>query len=547
MLPAMFRFGGLVAIAAGLCLSAQVADAAPARLGGSLGIALAAADDAGASGVAPTPTPTPTPIVSLGAWAGAAEAVDLPTLLARAVGQTPALARARLDVAVAQATIEGQTGIDDWRLSAGLDVSVASRTFAGIDLGRQTDVSLSGSLLRALPSGGTIGLHASTALSDSTMSDHVWTDSIAASISHPLLRGYGRDIARADQRRARIARGQAELAIQAAAITAVQAVVAAYWELVYAERELAITQSSLDLARERLRITQAGIAGGKIAPSEALAVEQIIATRQEQVLGAELSVLSRSISLRRAAAMPVGPNALALSVQVTPADAPPPASLEAALADALAASPELAQLALADEDARIAVELADNGLLPQLDASLRFGPSGRGTVGRAAINMVTFDEVAISGSITLEHDLGGRGPEAATRSARLSRQTVMVSAEDVRAQLGEGVARALAQAELARQRLGLSRQAIDLAMRNIGVEQSRFDLGKATSFDVLARQDELRSAQLREARAQIDGQLAQLSVRALTGEVLDDYGVVLPEASALPATPTPAPTPTSGR
>ena len=103
-------------------------------------------------------------------------------------------------------------------------------------------------------------------------------------------------------------------------------------------------------------------------------------------------------------------------------------------------------------------------------------------------------------------------------------------------------ARALAQAELARQRLSLSRKAIDLAMRNIGVEQARFDLGKATSFDVLERQDELRSAQLREARAQIDGQLALLSVRALTGDLLDDYGIAMPVGDALevPASPTPA-------
>ena len=43
-----------------------------------------------------------------------------------------------------------------------------------------------------------------------------------------------------------------------AAIQAVQAVIAAYWDLVLAERQVAITRSSLELAKERLRITQIG-------------------------------------------------------------------------------------------------------------------------------------------------------------------------------------------------------------------------------------------------------------------------------------------------
>lgn len=519
-----------------LCVPVLSSHALAAPAGGTLqsrAVAAAAAATTAAAPAALAPAPT------LGAWVGATRAVDLPTLLQSAVTNTPALASARLDIATAEAAVAAQTGIDDWRVTADIQLT-QSLDLHWLRPDHESSVRASGSLLRSLPSGGTLGLHASTTLADISGAAHSWTDTVSASITQPLLRGYGRAIARVEARRTRIARTQAERAADAAAIAAVQRVVAAYWELVYAERELAISQSSLELARERLRLTQAGIAGGKVAPSEALAVEQIIATRQEQVLGAELTVLDRSITVRRAAGMEVGPDQLALALNVTPSDAAPPISLAAGVEAAMAASPELAQLALADEDATIAVELAENGLLPQLDASLQLGPSGRGTFGRALANMATFDELAITAGLSLEADLGQRTPRAQARSARLAREQVLVNAADVRAQIAESVARALAQAELARQRLGLSRTAIDLAMRNIGVEQSRFELGKSTSFDVLQRQDELRAAQLREARAQIDGQLAALSMAALTGQILDEYGVELPGPTAVAAPVAPA-------
>ncbi len=70
----------------------------------------------------------------------------------------------------------------------------------------------------------------------------------------------------------------------------------------------------------------------------------------------------------------------------------------------------------------------------------------------------------------------------------------------MRAQIAQATARAVAQAELARRRVALSQRAIDLATENIKIETDRFNLGKATNFDVLNRQEELRQAELRRRR-----------------------------------------------
>src|SRR5205085_11396308 len=101
-------------------------------------------------------------------------------------------------------------------------------------------------------------------------------------------------------RKAQLSRAFSVLARRSVALSTVQGVISSYWDLVLAERQVAITQASLDLARERLRVTEIGARGGKIAEAEIPAVQQIIATREEDMLNGELAVLTASIALRRA-------------------------------------------------------------------------------------------------------------------------------------------------------------------------------------------------------------------------------------------------------
>ena len=89
------------------------------------------------------------------------------------------------------------------------------------------------------------------------------------------------------------------------------------------------------------------------------------------------------------------------------------------------------------------------------------------------------------------------------------------------------MARAIAQIELAKRRMVLSQRAIDLAIENIRIETDRFNLGKATNFDVLNRLEEQRQAELRKAQAMIDWHKAESVVLSLTGDLLPAYGITV--------------------
>jgi outer membrane protein len=483
-------------------------------------------------------TPPPSQSADLTAWAGEARSVTLPELLQIAVRQAPGLASARIDIAIAEARIQQTWARNDWLIQAQLFGSRAEFLTAGLT-STTTRIGGTADLSRALPTGGTVNLHLGSTYQETDNSEFppplntvstLWTDELSGSITQPLLRGRGRALFEADEVRATLARDGAVLAKRLVAIQTVQAVISAYWDLVLAERGVAITQASLDLARERLRVTTIGADGGKIPRSEIPAVLQIIATREEDVLNGELGVLDRSIALRRAAGMQIGAGELGLRVATDLETKDQALDLGQLVERAYAASPELAQLAKQDASTTLDIAVTENGLLPQLDAALSLGPIGTAeSFSDAWKDLVELNALAITGSLTFSQSLGRNAVRGRVRELRETRRKAQVTAADVRAQIAQTMTRAVAQVELARRRVTLSQRAIDLANENIKIETDRFNLGKSTNFDVLNRQEDLRQAELRKTQALIDWHKAAIVVEALTGDILPRYGIALDE------------------
>jgi len=491
-----------------------------------LGRVLAAADES------PGGTPPPQQSADLTAWAGEARAITLPELLQITVRQAPALQSAKIDIAIAEARIQQTWARNDWLIQAQLRGARASGIVtSGFTIDKDTRVDGTADLSRTLPTGGTVDLHLGTSYENSESAlgnNKTWVEEISGSITQPLFRGRGRALFEANEARATLALDVTVLAKRLVAIQAIQAVISAYWDLVLAERTVAITEASLALARERLRVTTIGAEGGKIPRSEIPAVLQIIATREEDVLNGELAVLDRSIALRRAAGLPIGAGELGLRVATDLETQDQPLELGPLVERAFAASPELAELAKQDTSATIDIAVTENGLLPQLDAALSFGPTGTaGTFGQSWQNLVELKTISIAGTLTFSQSLGQNDVRGRAREQRELRRRLAVTAVDLRAQIAQTMTRAVAQIELARRRVTLSQQAIDLANQNIKIETDRFNLGKSTNFDVLNRQEDLRQSELRKTQALIDWHKAEIVVQALTGDVLPMYGIAL--------------------
>lgn len=495
-------------------------------------IHLAPQDAGGASGAQAAP-PAKAPVApTLADIAGPAKPIGLPELLQLAVRQAPALAQAQMNIEVAEAEVMRARAWADWAIAAQLAASTRSGSSGQVK--RQDSLSLSGDLSRQISTGGTFGLHAQGGYGHGEFfsglgEQNQLSGEISASFSQPLLRGRGRAQVEGAERIARASRDASAVARRAAAITLVRDVSLAYLDLVDAERQLEIRRASLELAQERLRVTLAGIDKGGVAKAETIAVEQAIATREEEVLVGELSILDQSLELRRQVALPVAPRDMVLASTV---DLAIPAKTwdQATIVEATAAnSPELARLAALEKGATIEIEVTENGLLPQLDLALSAGPTLLHDVGDTTTKAdnVTEYGLAAGASLTYQQTLGKTAVRASVRRARAQRELLRVSATDVRNQIVEAAARAVAQIQVAERRYAISVRAVALAEQNLTVEQARMGLGKSRNVDVLIRQDELRAAQLRASQAIIDWHRAAATIAALTGEILPQYGITL--------------------
>ena len=466
-------------------------------------------------------------------WAGEPEPIDLPQLLQIAVRQAPALRNARLDIKIAEAQITETLARKDWQLQLRGTGSKTLSAFAGLAF--SSDVYGSSlDLSRELPTGGTIDLHGDTTYNKYRSSSgpfgnqEYWQDNIDLGITQPLLRGRGMWLYDANEEKASLSRDVAVLARRSAAIQTVENVLSAYWDLVLAERQVAITQGSLDLARERLRVTEIGVRGGKTAQAEVPAVEQTIATREQDLLNGELGVLDSSIALRRAAGMPIGGAALGLRVATDLGIRDGDVDLKSLVQRAEQASPELAELEKQAQGATIDIEVNENGLLPRLDAALQVGPTAeRNAFHDAASDLVGLKELAINGSLTYQMSLGRHDVIGRAHELHEQREKIKVNAFDIQEQVAQAMTRAVAELEVAKRRVVLAQRAIELAKQNIRIETDRFNLGTRTNFDVLTRQEELRQAELSEAQAEVDWHKAEISVQALTGDILPQFGITV--------------------
>ena len=60
---------------------------------------------------------------------------------------------------------------------------------------------------------------------------------------------------------------------------------------------------------------------------------------------------------------------------------------------------------------------------------------------------------------------------------------------------------------------------------DLAAERARFEVGRSTNFDVLRRQEEVAQVQLGQARARVDEVKATAALAALSGRILDLFGV----------------------
>lgn len=372
--------------------------------------------------------------------------------------------------------------------------------------------------------------------------------SFTATFTQPLWRNRSIDN---NRRTIEIAKKNIEISdaqLKQRAITVISGVEQAYWDLVFAIRNLQVQTETLRQAREQLESNRRLVAQGVLAPIELTAAnsqiftfEQTIFLAQEAVTRAENTLKTLLLPDRSSAewSRPLTP--------VTPVDvAVPRIGLEIATAEALKNRPEVDQLETTAEINRIDQQYFRNQTKPQVDLIGSYTSAGlagtpnplssgganvpqnlRGGYFTSLGNLLGQDYPTYRVGVQIGIPLRNRTAEAnlgrslveADRIANNRAQTEQIIEAEVRNAL-----QALRSAEA---RLASATEARAAAEELYNSEQRQFRAGTTTFYLVLQRQTELSAARGREIQAQTDLNKAIAEFQRAIGTTLSSNNVTV--------------------
>lgn len=468
--------------------------------------------------------------------------LSLREALEQALSSDLGLAERRLDLPIAaQLRLQAEAGFDRL-LTAGVDLrrdeEPSTTSFFGSGAIRTTTYSAYGGVRRRLPTGGEVSLlyradRIDTSRPLSTVNP-AWRQGVSVDFRVPLGQGGG-SIARSEILKAHNGMAAARAGEEAAVEDLVLAVLRAYWELAFAQRDLAARVASESVASELLDDIQARIQAEVATPLDAAEARAGLERRRSERLLAERTLDDASDALL-ALIRPFRDGSTAPRV-VAVDDPDAPTFLEAdgelpvarAVALALGARPELRALQAELATRGVEVLEAKDALRPTIDligsastVGYREGwfDSLKDTAGGEALSMGLGVEVSLY--------LGQRAAKARFRAAGWAREQTQLRMRQLENQIIQDVRRAHRAMGTASSVRRAADAEVAAARESLDGERQRLAESKSTPYRVLEQEELLTEARTRLTRAQIDTRIAEAELWRAAGSLSERLRLTAP-------------------
>jgi len=403
---------------------------------------------------------------------------------------------------------------------------------------------------------------------------------LSLSVTQPLIRGRRIDNDRRQLTLAKQNQAMSDEQFRQAVMDLALQTELAYWNLFFAEQNLAIQLEGLQLARSQVASNQRLVDRGSAAPIDVMEAETHAATLQQNAITAQAAVTRTENALKTLIlpdrSSPLWSTALRPTTMSTVE--PPVESLDAAIRQAFANRPELKQAHIAASTSQAETAFFDEERRPQIDLVASYLSSGlAGRLKPAGPNPLSFGTQplierlntlsALQGLPALSPSIGATPsvPDALTGGWGQSLSTLaglnfpavevgvqislpfrnhradarfassVVESRRRRSQMQRleqeveaEVRDALQGVVSARAGLSAAQQARTAAEDLYASEQRKFDAGTSTVFLVLQRQAGMITARTQHARSETELRRAHAEMQRATGEILAAHRIVLP-------------------
>jgi HAE1 family hydrophobic/amphiphilic exporter-1 len=396
--------------------------------------------------------------------------------------------------------------------------------------------------------------------------------------SQPLLRGRLTD---RDRNEIRVRQKNVTLSHQAfesRVIDTITGVQRAYWDLVFARRDLEVREESVELARTQLDLNRRMVEGGSLARMELSASEAELERRREEFFAGQEAVTRAENRLK--VLLSNESESAWWPLEIIPAEGdvpvPPLTPLADAVQMALQRRIELRSLASQSEINELDRKLQTDNTKPRVDlvasygqvglagsqragddplsglneplfsrinelseiqnlpplASPSFGdlpPNLVGNYGSALGNMFEPKYRVVRAGVSIEFTHRNRTAQAELTRALIERRRLQANRERIVQQIQAEVRDALQSLQTARHRISAARAAVAARRERLESETFMFEKGASTNFLVQTRQNEYSAARAAEVRARVDLNTAIAEYHRATGVTLENWGITLPD------------------
>jgi outer membrane protein TolC len=502
----------------------------------------------------------PTPVAPLPDAPGDVLQLDLTSAYQLALARNLNVQVGRYDIAVADAYVRGSGGIFDPVLSAYVNGdstnTPTSTVLEGANVAESRNTRFGLGVDQLLPSGTQLAADW-TSLRGETNSTFFflnprWDASLRLALTQPLLNGFGTTVNRSQVIIAENLRAQSAVGFEVQIIELLASVEQAYWELVATREAVGVTEQSLALAVRLLEETRQRVEVGTSAPIDLVQSEATVATRQQELIYARNAAANSEDDLKARLGFDL-PHEWEVRVETTDSYDMDPVlpNLQESIDVALEKRPAILrqELELARLDHNVSV--ARNRTLARLDLTGSYGwagVSGESTIedpdtgepikiregwGDAAQQVFDFDYPRWTLGISLSTPVGNHQAREQLAASRFERERAGAELAALRQSIIRDVRLAVRALEDGAAAIDAAVAARKLAERNLEAEETKFDNGLSTNFQVSEIQRALADAQFSEIRARVNYRKFLALYYASTGTFLEAKGVTVAD----PGTP----------
>jgi len=446
-------------------------------------------------------------------------------------------------------------------------VTPANTTLAGTNLaGTPITAGLStwnGGIGQNVPWGGgsysiLLNNNKTTTTSLNTLYNPAYNTNWSATYTQPLFRNLRIDSTRRSLQITKVSRDISDVQLRATITNTLSNVRNAYWDYVYAVQAVDVAQESVNLANQLVKDNQTRVEVGTMAPIDVVQAQSQSATARQNLATAVQARDTAELALKRL--LVSGTQDANWSAHLDPVDrpdfSPEPIDVQAAVRRALSERTDLDIARKNEEQNNVTLKYLNDQMKPQLDVVGTYGlvglggaqytypegttginrvPNGSipGAFGDALSSLFTTNYPRWTAQLNFSYPIGYSAQQASVARARVQLNQVQAQVKQIELQVATDVTNAAINVQSGIERVQAAQAARELAQKTLEAEQSKFEVGMSTNYNVILTQRDLSTAQINELQAVLNYRKSLVELERLQQTTLQNLNVTI-------LSPTPA-------